>query len=588
MHAKIVAMKEVIESIPKHLRDYVVEQEYDEYTPIDHACWRYIMKLSKDYFKDNAHEKYLDGLEETGITTERIPRISEMNEKLKKFGWRAAPITGFIPPAIFSEMLALNIMPIACDMRKLENIDYTPSPDIVHEAAGHAPIVADESYASYLRKLGQASRRVIFAKEDCDVYEAILDLSEIKEDPGATDDQIQASQHRLDETYKKVNYVSEATELARIGWWTIEYGLIKKNDKFLIYGAGLLSSIGESYNCLNEKVEKVPFTIDCIKQDYDITKPQPQLFYSESFEDMEKVIDQFAATMAWKMGGEAALNKAKKAETVTTTELNSGIQISGIVADFRKLDSEEIFYLHYSGPSQLSYKDKQIDGQGAKYHLHGFGTPLGNIKGIGKDPSALNNEELKSLGIHSGGKANFEFESGVVVSGDCIEVINKDGKNIIFRFENCWVKKDDLVLFDPEWGTFDMACGSSDIPSVFGGAADRSAYIEETRTEAPNVRKQKKNHSEETLAIMPLYAELRKERESGSLDESILKDIYQKLQTDFPSDWLLRMELLELTQEKNILNELKQPLMDQLTSLREKSHGISQLIDRGFNILNLH
>lgn len=578
-------MKDVIKSIPKHLKNYVVEQEYDQYTAVDHACWRYIMKLSKNYFKDNAHEKYLDGLEETGITTERIPKISEMDIKLQKFGWRAVPITGFIPPAIFSEMLALNIMPMACDMRKIENIEYTPAPDIVHEAAGHAPIVADESYASFLRKLGQIARRVIFAKEDCDVYEAILDLSELKEDPSATEDQISESQHRLEKAYSTVNYVSEATEFARIGWWTIEYGLIRRDDKFLIYGAGLLSSVGESYNCLSDEVKKVRFSLDCIKQDYDITKPQPQLFYADSFEELEEVIEEFANGLAFRMGGVESLVKAKKAETVTTTVLNSGLEISGVLADFRLDDSKKPFYLHYSGPTQLSYEETQIEGQGAKYHEHGFGTPLGNIKGLSKDASQLSEEELKSLGVEAGKKAEFEFESGVKLVGDCIGTVQRDSKNLIFRFENCTVSKGDLILFDPEWGTFDMACGSESIPSVFGGAADRAQYLEETQEEVPHVRKQKLNLSESAVAIAPLYQELRNLRESKDYSESAFLAIHEKLQNDFPKDWLLRMELLEILKENNMSSDTQEKLSEELLSLKTLSSSVSQLIERGMKIL---
>src|ERR1700749_4787397 len=120
--------------IPDYLRPHVVEQDPSLYTPIDHASWRFILKLSQSFFKKHAHRKYLDGLRETGISTERIPLISEMSEKLGEFGWQAVAVSGFIPPGVFMEFLALGILPIACDMRKIENLAYTPAPDIVHEA----------------------------------------------------------------------------------------------------------------------------------------------------------------------------------------------------------------------------------------------------------------------------------------------------------------------------------------------------------------------------------------------------------------------------------------------------------------------
>ena len=124
---------QALESIPEHLREYVTEQNPDLYTWIDHASWRYIMRVSKKFFGEHAHPLYLHGLDATGIATERIPLVSEMDDALRKMGWRAVAINGFIPPAIFLEFQSLRILAIACDMRKLENLGYTPSPDIVHE-----------------------------------------------------------------------------------------------------------------------------------------------------------------------------------------------------------------------------------------------------------------------------------------------------------------------------------------------------------------------------------------------------------------------------------------------------------------------
>jgi phenylalanine-4-hydroxylase len=580
-------MKDLIKSIPKHLQAYIVDQEYNEYTAIDHASWRYIMKLSKEFFAENAHPIYLQGLEETGITSERIPRISEMDEKLQKFGWRAVSITGFIPPAAFLEMLSLNLLPIACDMRKLKNIEYTPAPDIVHEAAGHAPIIADKEYASFLNKFGEVARRVIFAKEDCDVYEAVLDLSEVKEDPNSTDEDIAASQKRLDEAYAAVNYVSEATELTRIGWWSIEYGLIKdpKTDKFLIYGAGLLSSVGESYHCLGDTVKKVPFTLDCVKQDYDITKPQPQLFYSESFKEMENVIDEFAATLAFTHGGTKALDKAVKAQTVTTTVLDSGLQVGGVLEKYRTDAEGNPIYLHYTGPTQLAYQDKQIENQGPKYHLHGFGTPLGTIKEIQTTAHHATKEDREKIGCVSGKRAKFTFESGVSLEGNFKGMLDQQGLSLIWQFEDCTVKLGDEILFDPSWGTFDMACAGNHIPSVFGGAADRESYIEDTDSHHSLARPQKKNHSEEALAIAPLYQKVRELRDSDSFTEDELKNVYFQLKESFPKDWLLRMEILELMISKDIASDVQSEIRKDLEQLKSMSSSISILIDRGLKLI---
>src|ERR1051325_5874615 len=99
----MVPRRAVTEQIPSYLTPYIVRQDPSLYTAIDHASWRFILKIAQAFFRENAHQKYLDGLRETGISTDRIPLISEIDEKLRKFGWRAVAVSGFIPPAVFME-----------------------------------------------------------------------------------------------------------------------------------------------------------------------------------------------------------------------------------------------------------------------------------------------------------------------------------------------------------------------------------------------------------------------------------------------------------------------------------------------------
>ncbi|PNB76712.1 phenylalanine 4-monooxygenase, partial [Pseudomonas sp. FW305-BF6] len=86
---------------------------------------------------------FVDGLKQSGIETEKIPNVAEMNECLSKIGWGAGIVNGLIPGAAFFELLANGILPIATEIRQKTNIEYTPAPDIIHEAAGHAPILFD-------------------------------------------------------------------------------------------------------------------------------------------------------------------------------------------------------------------------------------------------------------------------------------------------------------------------------------------------------------------------------------------------------------------------------------------------------------
>ncbi|HEY0465603.1 MAG TPA: hypothetical protein VGC79_15420, partial [Polyangiaceae bacterium] len=129
--------------VPHDLRRFVVEQDYAQYNEVDQAVWRFVLLQTYQRLQHTAHPAYRDGLAQTGISVERIPRISEMSACLARFGWSAVCVDGFIPPRAFQEFQAASILPIAADMRSIDHLTYTPAPDIIHEAAGHAPILPD-------------------------------------------------------------------------------------------------------------------------------------------------------------------------------------------------------------------------------------------------------------------------------------------------------------------------------------------------------------------------------------------------------------------------------------------------------------
>ena len=643
-------MKQAVRVIPEYLKHYMARQNYNGYTAIDHASWRYIMRVSRAFFKEHAHQKYLTGLKETGITVDRIPRMTEMDKKLRRFGWRVATVTGFIPPSVFLEFLSLNILPIACDMRRLEHLEYTPAPDIVHEAAGHAPIISAPKYASYLNRFGEIARKAIFAKEDLNVYEAIKELSEIKESAAATTDEIAAAEKKLQDTLKTVTYTSEATKLARLGWWSIEYGLIRskrngsdKRNKFKIYGAGLLSSVGESYDCFSDQVKKIPLTIDCVNVNYDITKPQPQLFYVDNFKQLKGVIDELSLQLSYKLGGLEALARAKRSELVNTVELDSGLQISGkltgvfcgakeisepwrsgVNVAFAEIEKKHgrLAYVQFTGPAQLSYAEKQLPGHSPKYHAQGYGTPLGKIRGLKKSAAELTKKDLARMGFKGRERGRLEYESGVVVEGVLKRVLRTHGGsspkrratcNLVLTFSDCRVymaaslAQDQHVFFSPEWGLFDLACGEG-VTSVFGGPADRRSYLRDTRRERPKIRGQNINLTDDNRALVRLYERVRQLRESVSCPNSLsqwsravaeFERIASELREQFPTDWLLRLELIEIlefgltlepTRNKKSLwrdqaQRLRKQLHKELTSLGERGANIATLIQRGLSLL---
>ncbi|WP_205628817.1 hypothetical protein, partial [Acinetobacter baumannii] len=138
------------------------------------------------------------------------------NERLSKYGWGAVTIDGFLSSAAFMDFQAHGILPIATDIRTHEHIAYTPAPDILHEAAGHAPILKDAKYASYVKRIGAVGAKAMSTKEDYDLYEAIRHLSMVKEDPMATPQQIKEAERRLKEAQDAVTEVSEIQLVSRL------------------------------------------------------------------------------------------------------------------------------------------------------------------------------------------------------------------------------------------------------------------------------------------------------------------------------------------------------------------------------------
>jgi len=184
-------------------------------------------------------------------------------------------------------------------MRSSKNLTYTPAPDIVHESAGHSPIIINDEYAYYLKEYGRIALNATFNEDDQRIYRAIRKLSDLKENIYASPNEIEKAEKVLIDARNNQNEPSEATLLSRLHWWTVEYGLIGDINDPKIYGAGLLSSVGESQNCLDSKVKKLPFSIDCIKYNYDITEQQPQLFVAKDFSALTQVLHEFEKTMSY-------------------------------------------------------------------------------------------------------------------------------------------------------------------------------------------------------------------------------------------------------------------------------------------------
>ncbi len=225
-----------------------------EYTEQEQEIWRIVATRLGEVQAQHASSFYLDAKSKLGISTERIPQLSEMNKRLNKLcNFRLAPIEGLVETRAFLSWLSYRTMLCTQYIRHPSRPEYTPEPDIVHEAIGHIPNFTNCDFADFSQFIGHGARV-------------------------ATDEQLE--------------------ELGRLYWFTVEYGLVEENGELKAYGAGLLSSFGELENAFTDNVERRPFDLaQVINTTYDYSDMQPILYvipsYSYLKETTRKYIESF-------------------------------------------------------------------------------------------------------------------------------------------------------------------------------------------------------------------------------------------------------------------------------------------------------
>jgi len=574
----------ILHRLPKHLRQFIKPQDYEDYSAIDQSVWRYVMRKNVNFLAKVAHKSYLDGLKQTGISIDSIPNMYGMNRILKDIGWAAVAVDGFIPPNAFMEFQAYNVLVIASDIRQLEHIEYTPAPDIIHEGAGHAPIIANPEYAEYLRRFGEIGCKAISSAKDYELYEAVRYLSIIKEAPNSKEADIASAEKKVEDLQKDMGKPSEMALIRNLHWWTVEYGLIGTLENPKIYGAGLLSSIGESAWCMTPEVEKLPYNIEATYKDFDITKPQPQLFVTPDFAHLSLTLEEFANTMALRKGGLSGVNKLIHSNALGTIELSTGIQISGVFSRVIENEGKPI-YIQTNGETALSYREKELVGHGTETHLKGFGSPIGKLKGINIAIEDMSPRDLSAYNIYEEKLVTLEFEGDITVSGEIITgKRNLQGKIILISFKNCTVTHNNTVLFKPECGIYDMAVGKA-IVSAFSGPADLNSF--DLITHVPSTETIHVKKSIELLKLEALYQQVRDYRDGKNKTISRTK-VLEELIENHPNDWLLPIELYELAFIGN-----EQPLCRKITkhleTIKQNRPEVGHLIDDGLRIVeNIH
>lgn len=557
-------LNEVTENLPPHLLQFVVDQPYDSYTPVDQAVWRYVMRQNYHYLKKVAHESYVQGLQIAGVDIEQIPTMYGMNRILKDIGWAAVAVDGFIPPGAFMEFTKYNVLVIAADIRTLEHIEYTPAPDVIHESAGHAPILAVPEFAAYLKEIGEAGSKAFSSQEDFALYEAIRHLSIIKEDANTPPSEIAEAEREIERIQANMGPPSEMALIRNLHWWTVEYGLIGTVEKHKIYGAGLLSSIGESMSCLEPSVKKLPYTLDAMNCNYDITKPQPQLFVTPSFAHLTNVLNEFKKTMGWIIGGVSGMKKAVASRNTATAVFSSGLQVSGTFTELIH-DGRNVVFIGTTGPSALSLNNIQMEKYGKEKFPNGFSSPVGKV--------LLEKAEINK-------NITLDYDTGVQVKGTVKEILRHEGRIALIDLADATVTYQGKILNQSK--LYSLAIGEK-ITSAYAGPADPEAF--EPNVNVPREKMHQPVYDQKALELHKLYQKVRDARNNSALVPT-LPGLWYKIKREYPADWLLPLEILEVLQNEGVEENVQEEIRLYLEAKKNEEPGLKKLISNGLSLLN--
>lgn len=245
--------RDYIASLAKKFRETGAITDVD-YNDEEQAIWRHVAERLEELHQRHASPFYLRAKRDLGISNERIPQLTEMNRRLKELtNFRLAPIEGLVNTRAFLSWLSWRTMLSTQYIRHHSRPEYTPEPDIVHEAMGHIPMFTNPNFADYSQFIGHGARI-------------------------ATDKQIE--------------------ELGRLYWFTVEFGLVEHEGDIKAYGAGLLSSYGELEHAFSDKVERRPFVLEeVINHEYTYSDMQPVLYVIPSYAELKEVTRQYIAKL---------------------------------------------------------------------------------------------------------------------------------------------------------------------------------------------------------------------------------------------------------------------------------------------------
>jgi phenylalanine-4-hydroxylase len=230
-----------------------VTQHRGAYTAEQHAVWALLYARRMAALQETGSGVFLSGAEAIGLRPDWVPDLADVNTRLAaRTGWSAVPVAGFIPAQQFFACLAARRFPTTIIVRPREQLDYLPEPDIVHDVFGHVPLHADPVFADFLQRFG-----------------AVAAAAE-------TDEQTEC--------------------MARLFWFTVEFGLIREAGRVKGYGSGLTSSQGDAADALGPKCDRRAFSLDAVfAQRYAIDRFQNVLFVVDSFDQLFAAVEEARA-----------------------------------------------------------------------------------------------------------------------------------------------------------------------------------------------------------------------------------------------------------------------------------------------------
>jgi phenylalanine-4-hydroxylase len=278
-----------------------IHQPYELYTEENHEAWRRLYSRLLPRWQRYANEHFLAGIEQLCLDHDRVPRLEEVNRFLRPLtGFQAKPVSGYVPAFLFFDCLRNREFPTTITIRRSDQLDYLPEPDIFHDIAGHVPMHTDPNFAEALVRFGECAHTA------ANLAAGIRDQQERV--------QVLTSVFRA---------------MARFFWFTIEFGLMKSKSKsgskshggLKVYGSGLLSSYGEIQHAIESpEVQRCPIQLEwAINQGFEINHYQPLLFIVDSFDHLFSLV---GCLEQWMKQGR--LNHVAPGEpTVDETDLKS-------------------------------------------------------------------------------------------------------------------------------------------------------------------------------------------------------------------------------------------------------------------------